>query len=81
MPARPLEDICMNILNLRNLRDLWKIERAQMAKLRLFLRGLKVTVMGKQTKVIKDIVGNCGDIMFEKKDGTRTSVKVSGLLR
>ena len=80
MPAKRLEDVCLDYLRLRNLRDLFQLDRTQIAKLRLYLRDIKVEIAlpahaGRKPKKIRDIVGNVDAISFDK-DGQTITVKV-----
>ena len=84
MPARRLQDVCLDYLRLRNLRDLFQPDRTQIAKLRLYLRDIKVEVAlpvhtGKKPKKIRDVVGNVDAITFEK-DGEIITVRVGTIL-
>jgi len=80
MPAKRLEDVCLDYLKLRNLRDLSQLDRTQIGKLRLYLRDIKVEIAlpahaGKKPKKIRDIVGSIDAMTFEK-DGQTITVKV-----
>ena len=84
MPAKRLEDVCLDYLRLRNLRDLFQLDRTQIAKLRLYLRDIKVEIAlpvhaGTKPKKIRDILGNVDAITFDK-DGETITIKVGTTL-
>jgi hypothetical protein len=74
-----LVEIVMNLMSYRDIRRLQGLERDRLT-IRRFLKGLKITSKtDSKTRIIKDIVYNAGDHVFEK-DGNNLTVAVCSSL-
>lgn len=80
VPGRPLEDIMMGYIQVSNQRDLSRLQADAFQKLRLFTKGLKISInlpghRGKKPKTIRDLVQRVGERVFDK-GGVKVTVAV-----